>query len=99
VLWSLQGEDRVAGGAEGDGFCGRMLRGSFIEEWCGLGLVVLCEGKTQFEIRYKVGISKKMFLSDHSRALVLGCLHRRWESLANPCPLNVSSRIRILTFT
>jgi hypothetical protein len=29
VFWSMQGEDRVAGGAEGDGFCGMMERGEF----------------------------------------------------------------------
>jgi hypothetical protein len=29
VFLSLQGEDRVAGGAEGDGFCERMERGEF----------------------------------------------------------------------
>jgi uncharacterized protein (AIM24 family) len=34
--------------------------GSFIEDWCGLRLVVMFEGKTQFEIRSEVGISKKL---------------------------------------
>jgi hypothetical protein len=46
------------------GFARGWSVGSFIEEWRGLGLVVLFEGKPEFEICSEVGISKKMFLSD-----------------------------------